>query len=119
MKLKDSLSLAFRTVKSNKLRKSITYQEAKLFKERYTFPARVSISLVGPRNVVVNDDKIKTNPNISMQGVDENYLLQSGYTLSGGRNFNKLDVESGRSICILGNSVALKLYGENTQRALD
>src|SRR5665647_19512 len=194
MKLKDSLSLAFRTVKSNKLRTSITvaiiafgimaligiitatasmnqslvesfstmgansfsikyndrmvrsggrgrevkktnrnalkekksnagkiitYQEAKLFKERYTFPARVSISLVGPRNVVVNDDKIKTNPNISMQGVDENYLLQSGYTLSGGRNFNKLDVESGRSICILGNSVALKLYGENTQRALD
>jgi putative ABC transport system permease protein len=194
MKLKDSLSLAFRTVKSNKLRTSITvaiiafgimaligiitatasmnqslvesfstmgansfsikyndrmvrsggrgrevkktnrnalkekksnagkiitYQEAKLFKERYTFPARVSISLVGPRNVVVNDDKIKTNPNISMQGVDENYLLQSGYTLSGGRNFNKLDVESGRSICILGNSVALKLYGDNTQRALD
>lgn len=194
MKLKDSLSLAFRTVKSNKLRtgitvaiiafgimaligiitatasmnqslvesfstmgansfsikyndrmvrsggrgrevkktnrnalkekksnagKIITYQEAKLFKERYTFPARVSISLVGPRNVVVNDDKIKTNPNISMQGVDENYLLQSGYTLSGGRNFNKLDVESGRSICILGNSVAQKLYGENTQRALD
>ena len=194
MKLKDSLSLAFRTVKSNKLRTSITvaiiafgimaligiitatasmnqslvesfstmgansfsikyndrmvrsggrgrevkktnrnalkekksnagkiitYQEAKLFKERYTFPARVSISLVGPRNVVVNDDKIKTNPNISMQGVDENYLLQSGYTLSDGRNFNKLDVESGRSICILGNSVALKLYGENTQRALD
>ena len=63
--------------------------------------------------------KIKTNPNISMIGSDENYLVQSGYTLSAGRNFNKIDVQSGRSICILGNSVAQKLYGDNTQRAMD
>ncbi len=99
--------------------KIITYQEAKLFKERYAFPASVSISINGPRNIVVNDEKIKTNPNISMLGGDENYLAQSGYTLAGGRNFNKIDVQSGRSICILGNSVAQKLYGDNTQRALD
>src|SRR5664279_2569865 len=44
--------------------KIITYQEAKLFKERYTFPTVVSISLSGPRNVIVNNEKIKTNPNI-------------------------------------------------------
>lgn len=105
--------------KKSNSRKIITYQEAKLFKERYTFPARVSISLSGPRSVVVNDEKTKTNPNITMQGGDENYLAQSGYTISAGRNFNKLDVQSGRSICILGNSVAQKLYGENTQRAID
>lgn len=99
--------------------KIITYQEAKLFKERYAFPASVSISINGPRSIVVNDEKIKTNPNISMLGGDENYLAQSGYTLAWGRNFNKIDVQSGRSICILGNSVAQKLYGDNTQRALD
>lgn len=109
---------ALKEKKSNS-RKVITYQEARLFKERYAFPARVSISLGGPQSVVVNNDKIKTNPNISMQGGDENYLAQSGYTLSSGRNFNKLDVQSGRSICILGNSVASKLYGENTGRAVD
>jgi putative ABC transport system permease protein len=79
----------------------------------------VSISLRGPGNVVVNNEKVKTNPNISMQGCDENYLIQSGYTLSGGRNFNKLDVQSGRSVCILGNSVAQKLYEDNSQRAVD
>ncbi len=105
--------------KNSNINKIITYQEAKLFKERYSFPASVSISLRGPGNVVVNNEKIKTNPNISLQGCDENYLVQSGYTLAYGRNFNKLDVQSGRSICILGNSVAKKLYGENTQRAVD
>ncbi len=99
--------------------KIITYEEAKLFKERYEFPAIVSISINGPQNVIVNNESVKTNPNISMMGVDENYLAQSGYTLADGRNFNKIDVQSGRSICILGNSVAQKLYGDNTQRALD
>ena len=99
--------------------KIITYQEARLFKERYAFPAIVSISLSGPQDIIVSNDKVKTNPNISMSGIDENYLDQSGYTLAEGRNFNKIDVQSGRSICILGNSVAKKLYGDNPLRAMD
>ncbi|HEY9340480.1 MAG TPA: ABC transporter permease [Hanamia sp.] len=115
--VKKTSTKSLREKKSN-ARKIITYQEAKLFKERYTFPARVSIS-IGVGNVVVNDNYVKTNPNISLRGGDENYLAQSGYTLAAGRNFNKLDVQSGRSICILGNSVAQKLYGDNTQRAID
>ncbi len=115
--VKKTSTKSLREKKSN-ARKIITYQEAKLFKERYSFPAGVSIS-IGLRNVVVNDNKVKTNPNISLRGGDENYLAQTGYTLAAGRNFNKLDVQSGRSVCILGNSVAQKLYGENTQRAID
>ncbi len=99
--------------------KLITYEEARLFKERYDFPALVSITVNGPFNIIVNDEKVKTNPNINIIGADENYLAESGYTLSAGRNFNKIDVQSGRSICILGNSVAKKLYGDNTARAVD
>jgi putative ABC transport system permease protein len=109
---------ALKEKKSNE-RKIITYQQAKLFKERYSFPARVSISLSGPNSIIVQANNVKTNPNISMSGGDENYLSQNGYTLGGGRNFNKLDVQSGRSICILGNSIAKKLYGDNTLKALD
>jgi putative ABC transport system permease protein len=116
--VKKSSRNSLKEKKSN-AKKIITYQEAKLFKERYSFPARVTISVNGPRSVVVSTDKVKTNPNISTIGADENYLMQSGYTIAGGRNFNQLDVQSGRSICILGNSVAEKLYGENTQRAVD
>lgn len=99
--------------------KVITYEEARLFKERYDFPALVSITVNGPSSIIVNDEKIKTNPNINVIGGDENYLAESGYTLAIGRNFNKIDVQSGRSICILGNSVAKKFYGENIERAID
>ena len=99
--------------------KIFTYQEAKLFKERYNFPAKVSISMRGPNSVVVNTEMVKTNPDIAMIGGDENYLNQSGYTLFAGRNFNTIDVQSGRSICILGNSVAKKLYDDNIIRGVD
>jgi putative ABC transport system permease protein len=68
---------------------------------------------------VVNSEKIKTNPNVMMVGGDENYLQLSGYTLIAGRDFNKLDVETGRSICVLGNSVAKKMFGDNIERGID
>ncbi|HVZ97864.1 MAG TPA: ABC transporter permease [Chitinophagaceae bacterium] len=100
--------------------KIITYEEAKLFKERYAYPALVTLSITGPQSIVVNTPTVKTNPDIAVEGVDENYLEQSGYTLSFGRNFNRIDVQSGRNICILGNSVAQKLYGDDdVQRAVD
>lgn len=116
--VKKTSTRALKEKKSNE-RKLITYQEAKLFKEYYSFPARVTISLDGPNNIIVMNDKVKTSPNIGMTGGDENYIIENGYTLAGGRNLNKLDVQSGRSVCILGNSVAQKLYGSNPLKALD
>src|SRR6185312_16136924 len=105
--------------KKSNAKKIITYQEAKLFKERFNFPARVCISITGPQSIIVTNNDVKTNPNITIIGGDENYLQQNGYTLEIGRNLNQLDVQSGRSVCVLGNSLAQKLYGDNTGRAMD
>jgi putative ABC transport system permease protein len=52
-------------------------------------------------------------------GGDESYLQLSGYTITYGRNFNKLDVESGRNVCVLGNGVLKKFYGDHPERAID
>lgn len=115
--VKKTSTKNLRKKKSN-ANKIITYEQAKLFKERFRFPARVSIS-VNYRNVIVSNEKEKSNPNIMLIGVDENYLLLSGYNLTNGRNFNQLDVESGKSVCIIGNSVAEKFFGKNTGSAVD
>lgn len=109
---------ALKAKKSNS-GKLITYEQAREFKKRYNFPALVSISLRGPRNITVQNDRIKTNPNMMLIGGDENYLRLSGYTLINGRNLNNIDVESGRSTCVLGNGVATKLFGDNPRRAVD
>ena len=99
--------------------KMITYDEARAFKLRYSFPARVGIALSGPSGIVVNTDTKKTNPDVRLLGGDENYLQINGYDMSFGRDFNEADVESGRSVCVVGNVIAEKLFGENTERAMD
>jgi putative ABC transport system permease protein len=99
--------------------KLITLEDARAFKERYSFPAKVGIALSGPNGIIVSTEAKKTNPDIRVTGGDENYLQLNGYELSLGRDFNEADVETGRSVCVIGNVIAQKLYGENTQRALD
>ena len=99
--------------------KLITLDEARAFKQRYSFPAKVGIALSGPNGAIVSTETKKTNPDVRVTGGDENYLQLNGYELSFGRDFNATDVESGRNVCVLGNVIAQKLYGENTQRAID
>ena len=99
--------------------KLITLEDARAFKERYGFPAKVGVALSGPNGIIVSTDTKKTNPDIRVTGGDENYLQLNGYELSLGRDFNEADVETGRSVCVIGNVIAQKLYGDNTQQALD
>lgn len=109
---------ALKQKKSN-MGKVITYDEAKEFKQRYNFPAKVGLALGGPRGIVVNNDRKKTNPDVALLGGDENYLELNGYKVAYGRNMTETDVESGRSVCLLGSGVAQKLYPENPEKAID
>jgi len=99
--------------------KVITYEEAKAFKERYPFPAKVGIAVRGAGGLVVNNESKKTNPDINVTGGDENYLELNGYKIAYGRNLTAADVESGRNVCILGSGVAEKLYPGNPAKAVD
>jgi len=99
--------------------KIITYDEARTFKERYLFPAKVSIALRGASGIVVNTSQKKTNPDINIFGGDENYLELNGYKIAYGRNFTPADVESGTNVCVLGSSVADKLFPGTPEKAVD
>jgi putative ABC transport system permease protein len=112
-----------------KIRKSnegrvITYQEALAFKDLFKFPAAVvSVSLRGGFSETVQyitEGKTeKTNPNVSMQGGDENYLELNGYKIAAGRNFSELDVETGRNVVAIGSGIVDKCFGGNAQKAID
>jgi putative ABC transport system permease protein len=97
----------------------ITFDEAREFKQRYHFPAVVGIAIAGPSGIIVNNETKKTNPDVRLIGGDENYLALNGYEILAGRNFVEADVESGSGVCILGNAVAQKLYGDNAEKAID
>ena len=105
--------------KKSNLDKVIQLREAETFKKDFKFPAQVSISLGGGYNAEVQYKDKKTNPNVSVRGGDENYLDVNGYTIAMGRNFNAIDVSTGRNVCMIGSDVAAKFFGANPQNAID
>lgn len=105
--------------KKSNLDKIITLQQAELFKASFKYPAIVSISLNGSGNNEVHYENKKTNPNVRMNGGDENYLQVDGFTLSAGRNFNRMDVETGRNVCFLGSDLVDKLFDGTAEAAID
>ena len=93
----------------------ISYYQAKEFKERFDFPATVSVSVYATGTATLKYGSEKTNPNISVRGVDENYLITAGFEIEQGREFSEDEIYSGRSVVVLGSELVKKLFpaGEN------
>ncbi len=98
--------------------KTISYTDAKLFKERFKFPALVSLSANLSSVSTIVYGSLKTNPNISITGADEGYLSVNDYKLTAGRNFSVNEVESGAYVCIIGDGVANKLFKQKAKDAI-
>ena len=98
----------------------IDYEQAKAFKDRYEFPgAKVSIAIRAASGIVANIGSVKTNPDVNLFGGDENYLELNGYTIAAGRNFTLSEIEAGSNVCVLGSSVAERLFERNPAKAVD
>ena len=90
--------------------KSIKFEDAISFKERLQTPATVSISVFASGGATVKYGQEKTNPNINIQGIDENGLASQGLNLALGRNFNANEVIVGNNVCIIGSEIAETLF---------
>jgi len=93
----------------------ISYYEAKEFKEQFDFPATASISVNSTGTATLKYGSEKTNPNISVRGIDTDYLFTSGYEVNTGRAFSEDDLNTGRNLVLLGSELAKRLFkgGEN------
>jgi putative ABC transport system permease protein len=119
---RDEVKLSTRTgrkARVSNLNKNITKDEAESFVSRFDFPSIKSISIFANRNNIVSHENYKTSPNVMMFGGDENYLALNGFTLQYGRNMNRMDVSSGRNVCILGYDVAKRLFKQGASGAVN
>ena len=82
----------------------IGYREVKEFKDKYSYPGtQVSISFTGTSSAEVKYENEETDPEVSVLGVNENYLINSGLELEEGRDFNYFDIENNNNVTILGS----------------
>jgi putative ABC transport system permease protein len=89
----------------------ISYPEAIAFKEKYRFPfTQTSLSFTAVANAEVKYENKKTDPQISVLGIDEHYIVNSGLETTKGRNFTGFDISNNTYSCILGSDFEKELF---------
>ena len=82
----------------------ISYPEAVAFKNKYNFPlSQTSLSFKATSTAEVKFEAQKTDPEISILGVDEYFVTNSGLETSLGRNFNNFDISNNNYVCVVGS----------------
>ncbi|MFN4080967.1 MAG: ABC transporter permease [Saprospiraceae bacterium] len=99
--------------------KAISYREAETFKEQFRFPARVSLSFSAGNLFTIKHGDQKTNPNVSIIGIDEQYLQIKGLELEVGRAFSPSEVNDGLPRALIGRDVVKSLFRDKPERALN
>ena len=88
----------------------IEYKEALEFKTRFNYAATTSISYRATGSATVKHQSVKTNPNVSVLGIDENYLKVSGYEIEVGRNINHHDISLNSNVVLIGQDIYDQLF---------
>ena len=115
----------FQDIKGNrggrraKVGEPIDFDQAEEFKERFDYPAKVTISINATGNAVVQRGDQKTNPTVSVTGADENYLDVKGMDLTFGRNFSDGEIRSGANKAIIGSEIVKLLFNNDEQKAIN
>jgi len=92
----------------------ISYFQAKDFRDQYHFPATVSISVMATNTATVKFESKKSNPNVVVRGIDENYLQTAGYELENGRNISMPEAYDGTSVALIGSGMVTRLFPKDT-----
>lgn len=98
--------------------KDILYDEAKDFKDRYPVPSKVSISMSAGGMSTVRFAEAKTNPNIRIMGIDNEYFDIASTEAEAGRIFSKYEQESGSYVCVLGHGIGVTLFKDKWANAV-
>jgi putative ABC transport system permease protein len=95
--------------------RNINYDEAMTFKDRFIFPVVVSAYTWGTGIATLKYKSEKTNPNIQVLGIDNEYLATAGLKMGNGRNFNNNEIYYGAHVAIIGNEIKTNLFKENEE----
>lgn len=89
----------------------IGYREVKEFKETYDYPfTSTAISFRGTSSAEIKYRNEKTDPEVPVYGVNENYLKNSGLKVEDGRPFNYFDISNNNNVAVVGSDFKEGLF---------
>jgi putative ABC transport system permease protein len=89
----------------------ISYPQAKAFQDKYNFPfTSTSLSFTAGSAIEVKYQDKKTDPEITVVGIDENFCPNKGLEVVKGRNMNSFDVANNNYVCVLGSDFEKGLF---------
>ena len=87
----------------------ISYPQAVAYKNKFDYPlTHTSISFTAASTAEVKFENKKTDPEISIIGVDDYFTINSGLQVVQGRNFSNFDISNNAYVCVLGSDFASK-----------
>jgi putative ABC transport system permease protein len=92
-----------------KINPIISYPQAKAYKDKYNYPlTHTSLSFTATSAAEVKFENEKSDPEISVLGVDEFFTTNSGIEITDGRNLNAFDINNNTYSCLVGSDFVTK-----------
>lgn len=94
-----------------KINPVISYNNVREFLSKYDYPlSKTSVAFQGTGAAELKYGDEKTDPEVQVYGVNENFLENTGTDLENGRNFTFFDIENNNKVCILGADFLKSLF---------
>ncbi|GEQ86001.1 ABC transporter permease [Patiriisocius marinistellae] len=94
-----------------KINPIIRYNDVRQFVDTYEYPfTSTSVSFQGTSTAEVKFENKKTDPEVQVFGVNENYLDNTGVKIDQGRNLNVFDVKNNNNVCVIGSDFLKGLF---------
>ncbi len=96
-----------------KINPVISYRNVVDFEKSYTYPyTKTAVSFVGTRNAEVKYENKKTDPEVSVLGVNEYFIQNSGLEVDEGRELNYFDIQNSNNVCVIGSDLKRALLDD-------
>lgn len=101
---------SFQAGVSQKRHPPLKLAEILKFESEYAVPATVSLSAYLTGIAEVKHASEKTNPNVAVMGVNENFLSIKNLNIAKGRGFSSFEIQNGRQVVIIGHRIYTTLF---------
>lgn len=90
--------------------KNIDFRQASRYKLLFKAKGKVSLKTNVTNNAIAKYESKKTNPNVRLLGIDDNFIELKGYKIADGRNFSNNEFTNAINVCFLGVDVIDQLF---------